>query len=102
MGLARAGVALVLLAALAAAQSPTPPSPTPPPPPKGEPEDLPLMAPGLAPYFNKPKFTACVINAPPYSSCGNTIASSAWTGYDIELFKRAMPYMGWTDLMVDL
>ena len=94
---ARAGAALALLAALAAAQPPAPAAP----PPAVEPDNLPTPAPGLAPYFNKEKFSVCVVNAPPYSSCSNESDPAGWTGYDVELFRRAMPYLGWKDSMIE-
>ena len=97
---ARAGVALALLAALAAAQSPSPPL-EPEAEPVIDPENLPPTAPGLAPYFNKPKINVCFCEVLPYISCSNETAPSTWTGYDLELFKRAMPYMGWKDSMIE-
>jgi hypothetical protein len=92
---ARSGVALALLAALAAAQT------SPAPPPEAEPEDLPPTAPGLAPYFNKPKINVCFCDQFPYIACRNETAPSTWTGYDVELFRRVMPYMGWTDSVIE-
>jgi hypothetical protein len=90
---ARAGAALALLAALAAAQT------SPPPPPEAE--NLPPTAPGLAPYFDKPKINVCFCDQAPYIACQNETAPSTWTGYDVELFRRVMPYMGWTDSMIE-
>jgi hypothetical protein len=90
---ARAGVALALLAALAAAQ----PSPSP----EVVPENLPPTAPGLAPYFNKDKINVCFSEQRPYNYCKNDTDPATWTGYDIELFRRAMPYMGWKDSMIE-
>jgi hypothetical protein len=90
---ARAGVALALLAALAAAQ--TSPSP------EVEPENLPPTAEGLAPYYNKPKINVCFCEQAPNVACKNDTDPSTWTGYDVELFRRTMPYMGWKDSMIE-
>ena len=59
--------------------------------------------PDAVPFFgNKTVVKVCVSDWTPAVYCKNKTDTADYTGFEVELFRKVMPYLGWIDTMVEM